>query len=94
MYRQRSFFKKITGAAKDTRIVAVLPQTVDESRQYLEKLGVRVDDLKSAPLAAISVGGTPTMMLVDSKGIIRNVWVGKLSNDRQSEVLSAIGAKP
>jgi hypothetical protein len=88
------FFQKLVGASKGTKIVAVLPQSIDDSRQYLAKLAVTVDDVKSAPLADISVGGTPTMLLVDGKGIVRNVWVGKLPEDRQSEVLSAIAAKP
>jgi hypothetical protein len=64
------------------------------TKEYLTKIGVRVDDLKSASLSEIAVTGTPTVLLVDSKGIVRNVWVGKLSQARQSEVFSAIGIKP
>lgn len=88
------FFQKLAAASKGTRIVAVLPQSLEDSKQYLAKLAVTVDDIKSAPLADIAVSGTPTMLLVDGKGIVRNVWVGKLAEDRQAEVLSAIAAKP
>lgn len=85
------FFQKLTGAAAGkTKILAILPQTVDESEQYLAKLSVRVDDVKSAPLSEIAVAGTPTLLLVDDKGIVKNVWVGKLPDNRQAEVLSAI----
>lgn len=88
------FFQKLPAAAAGkTKIVAVLPQSIVESREYLSKLGIRVDDIRSAPLASIGVGGTPTMLLVDDKGIVKSVWIGKLPDERQTEVLSAIAAK-
>lgn len=85
------FFQKLAAAASgSTRIVAVLPQTIEESKQYLFKLGVHVDEIRTAPLSSINVSGTPTMMLVNDKGVVKNVWVGKLPEERQTEVLSAI----
>jgi hypothetical protein len=85
------FFQKLAAAASgSTRIVAVLPQTVDQSKEYLSKLGVHVDEIRSAPLSSINVSGTPTMMLVNDKGVVRNVWVGKLPEAQQTEVLNAI----
>lgn len=85
------FFQKLTAAASgNTKIVAVLPQSVEESKQYLSKLGVNVDEIRTAPLSAINVSGTPTMMLVNDKGVVKKVWVGKLPEDKQTEVLSAI----
>ena len=85
------FFQKLAlAAAGSTKIVAVLPQTVEESKEYLSKLGVHVDEIRSDPLSSIRVSGTPTMMLADGKGIVKNVWVGKLPEEQQTEVLSAI----
>ena len=86
------FFQRLVVAASGSaKIVAVLPQSVEESKQYLSKLGVHVDEIRSAPLSSISVSGTPTMLLVNDKGVVRNVWVGKLPEQQQSEVLSTIG---
>ena len=88
------FFQKLPSAASgNTKIIAVLPQSVEESKKYLQKLGVRVDEIRSAPLSDINVAGTPTLMLVDGKGLVKNVWVGKLPDEKQSEVLSAIAPK-
>lgn len=85
------FFQKLALAASgNTKIVAVLPQTVDESKQYLSKLGVRVDEIRTAPLSSINVSGTPTIMLVNDKGVVKNVWVGKLQEEQQTQVLTAI----
>lgn len=88
------FFQKLQPtAAGATRIIAVLPQGVDDSKKYLEKLGVRVDEVRSAPLSDIGVSGTPTLLLADDKGTVRNIWIGKLGEDRQPDVLSAIAPK-
>jgi thioredoxin-related protein len=88
------FFQKLALAASgSTKIVAVLPQSIEQSKEYLSKLGVRVDEVRTAPLSSISVSGTPTMMLVDEKGVVKNVWVGKLPDEQQSQVLSAISPR-
>jgi hypothetical protein len=88
------FFQKLTAAASGSvRTVAVFPQSIEESKQYLSKLGVHVDEIRSAPLSSISVSGTPTMMLVDDKGIVTHVWLGKLPEERQNEVLSRVAPK-
>lgn len=87
------FFQKLAASSKNTRIVAVLPQSIEDSKQYLAKLAVRADDLKSSPLSEIAVAGTPTMLLVDGKGIVKNVWAGKIPDEQQQAVLSAIEAK-
>ena len=51
------FFQRIQKErAKDVKLVAVLPQAVDESRKYLEGEGVHVDDVEQAPVSAIGVG--------------------------------------
>lgn len=85
------FFQKLVSAGSGrVEIVAVLPQSVDDSTKYLSKLRVHVDEIRSASLSSIGVIGTPTMMLVDDKGLVRKVWVGKLPDERQAEVLAAI----
>ena len=39
----------------NVQIVAVLPQAVEDGRQYLNKLGVSVSELVQAPLASLNV---------------------------------------
>jgi hypothetical protein len=56
------FFQRIQKERpKELRMVAVLPQAVEEGRKYLEGQGVQVDDVKQATLNAIGVIGTPTI---------------------------------
>jgi len=42
-------------------LVAVLPQPVQEGRQYLGKLGLEVGEVVQAPLNSINVWGAPVM---------------------------------
>jgi len=85
------FFQRIQKERPEgLKMVAVLPQAVDEGRKYLDGEGVHVDDVKQATLSTIGVTGTPTMLLVDGKGTVAKVWEGKLQPDQQAGVLAAL----
>jgi hypothetical protein len=53
-------------------------------------MGVHVDQVKQAGLGEIGVSGTPTMLLVNSSGIITKIWVGMLQPEAQEQVLSVL----
>src|SRR5215204_4368903 len=75
------FYKRLVEARSDkkkVRVVAVFPQGETDARQYLEKLGVVADEIRSAPPMSLGVRGTPTLILTDSKGSAVNTWIGKL----------------
>ncbi|MGC9995399.1 MAG: hypothetical protein ABSE79_08750 [Terriglobia bacterium] len=85
------FFQRISKERPpSTKLLAVLPQTVDESRKYLEKEGVRVDDVRQAQLDSIKVSGTPTLLLVDNTGSVAEAWVGKLEPPQEEDVLTVL----
>jgi len=85
------FFQRLSKERPaSTKLLAVLPQTVDESQKYLEKEGVRVDDVRQAQLDSIKVSGTPTLLLVDSAGTVAEAWVGKLEPSQQEDVLRVL----
>ena len=77
-------------AEKGVRVLAVLPQPVNEARDYLTKLSIDVDEVKQATLDSVDVAGTPTLIFLDDNGVVRDVWVGKLSAEKESEVLSRL----
>lgn len=73
------------------RLTAILPQPVSDGRKYLNGLGVSIDDIKQlSPDAAIRIRGTPTLLLVDSAGVVTGEWVGKLPPEKEAEVLSRL----
>ena len=75
---------------KNVRIIAVFPQDVGDAKKYLSGLGVPIEDVRRASLDSIGVRGTPTLIIVDSNGKVKQSWVGRLSAERESEVLSRI----
>ena len=87
------FYRQLTKERNSVRIVAVLPQEISESKKYLDDLGIKVDEVRQTSLPAIGVEGTPTLILVDMGGVVKNTWHGKLSRTQESLVLSRLAAQ-
>jgi thioredoxin-related protein len=83
-------YQRLAQRRGDTRLVAVLPQPVEEGKTYLESLNVKVDDVRQLPLDSLGIMSTPTLILVDSKGVTVNSWVGKLATSREQELLESL----
>jgi hypothetical protein len=85
------FFRQLSEkSGKTFKIVAVLPEPASEARDYLNREGVHVDQLRQLSLDRIGVDGTPTMLLLNSRGIVTKSWVGKLGSDEQNQAIKAI----
>jgi len=86
------FYRELVSQCKQqhVRTIAVLPQVVPEAESYLKNEGVTVDEVRQSALSDIKVYGTPTLLLVDSGGIVRNVWEGKLPDKQEKEVLAKL----
>jgi hypothetical protein len=85
------FYRRIKQeVGNKVKIVAALPQPLPDAEQYLNGAGLRVDQLKSVPLTAIGVSGTPTILLVNAKGVVTKVWVGRLGEQQQEQVLNLL----
>ena len=88
------FYQKLVHAAEkapDVHLMAVLPQEIPQAKKYLEKLGVPVGDVQHAELQSLKVAGTPTLLLVDRTGVVKNVWVGQLNGQGEADVWSKTG---
>ena len=87
-----SFYQQIVSRREGNKlkVIAVLPQDVQSGQGYLNSLGVPVDEVRQASLSSIPVRGTPTLLLVDGKGVVKEVWVGKLPSDKEAQALSKI----
>jgi len=72
--------------------VAVFPQPTAEARQFWAShdLALSGVDLEQAPLDRINVSGTPTLILVDRKGLSAGAWAGKLAAPGEAEVIDQI----
>ncbi|HEV7377333.1 MAG TPA: hypothetical protein VGN95_21630 [Pyrinomonadaceae bacterium] len=90
------FYQRLTSetAAKSgVRLVAVLPQEVNEAKEYLSSLSVPIDEVRQAGLDTLGVKGTPTLILVNGKGEVMKSWAGKLPADEETEVIRRVEGK-
>jgi len=87
------FYKRLArelSQRRDVQIVAVFPQDINEAKEYLGKLEVPIEEVKQARLDSVGIRGTPTLVIVDSTGVVKHVWVGRLTTEKESEVLSLV----
>lgn len=86
------FYQKLVQAAneKGVRLIAAFPHSVEEGQGYLKELNVPITELKQADFTALSVGGTPTLILADKNGEIKKAWLGKLAPDKETEVINSL----
>jgi thioredoxin-related protein len=85
-----AFYQRLvreTAGHGNIHLIAVLPQATDESKKYLDDLGVAIEEVKQATPDSIGVPGTPTLILVNDQGVVMTSWVGKLSADDEAKVL-------
>jgi hypothetical protein len=87
------FYRRLAGehaGRTGTNLVAVLPGSVGDSRKYLDHLGVPITDIRQSSLLRLGVNGTPTLLLVNEKGVVMKSWVGRLPTLEESEVVNAL----
>jgi hypothetical protein len=86
------FYQRIAAARqhKALRLIAVLPQDLGTSREYLEDGGFLPDAIVQARPESLGASGTPTLILVDSKGVAVNSWEGKLRANEETEMLQLL----
>ena len=84
---------------RDVKLLAILPNSVEEGRIYLHSLDLSIDDVRNGPLSAYKVSGTPTVLFVDDQGIVKGAWFGsaperdKQMRDELIALFDASGAR-
>lgn len=88
------FYQKLLreiGEHADTRLIALFPRgSATEAKEYLDEIGVSISEVREASLEAIGTRGTPTLVLVDNTGSVKESWLGRLQEDKELEVLSKV----
>jgi hypothetical protein len=90
------FYRRLIQAVekrKDIELIAALPQSVSESKQYLDGLGVAINEVRHADPSSVGASGTPTLVLVDRTGTVTDVWMGRLPPAKEQEVFSRLQVK-
>ncbi|HEX8847743.1 MAG TPA: rhodanese-like domain-containing protein [Pyrinomonadaceae bacterium] len=82
------FYRQLIEEAskRGVRLLAIVPHSVEEGRDYIKSLGLPIENIQSGSLTSYRIPGTPTVLLVDNTGKVRSVWVGGVSPDREQEI--------
>jgi hypothetical protein len=88
------FYQKLTALKNSSpqglRMVAVLPESKEEAEGYLKDQRIGVDAVVSMPVSKIGVRGTPTLLLLDEQQQLQEMWVGKLNEAQEAEVMARL----
>ena len=87
------FYKKLVQltAQSDIKIIAVFNQPQKDGQEYLTKNGVQINEVIQSDFKNINVRGTPTLMIVNDKGVITDYFVGAVNETREAEILTKLG---
>ena len=77
---------------RHVRTIAVLPQPIPEAQSYLSNEKVSVDEVRQGSLPDLQLSGTPTLLFINNRGLVEDVWVGKLPANKEKEVLEKVGS--
>ena len=72
--------------AQDRIIALALGEDVETNQKYLSSHELRPARVLSAQDVGVSAVGTPTLILVDGRGVVQNAWRGKLPAHLEREV--------
>jgi hypothetical protein len=88
------FYQKLTAFKRSSprglRLVAVLPEKQEEAASYLKEHGIGADEVISMEVTKLGVRGTPTLLLLDGQNKLEELWVGKLNESQESQVMERL----
>jgi len=87
-YRQLSAMRQRTPNGVSVLVASFDPP--DRMRDYLAQQNIRVDNIFQASSGFAGVSVTPAIFLVDSHGVIRRVFFGKLDWIQERRLLGAL----
>jgi len=74
---------------RNVKCVAILPNSADEARKYLQYLELPIENIQTGSLSSYKISGTPTVLFVDNEGIVRSAWFGA-APEREQEMRSKL----
>ncbi len=89
LYEKISQGRKNTGGSRFDFVV-VSPEPTGQMAKFLADHHIEADQVLQAPPTSIGVLGTPSILLVDSGGVVRRVFAGKLAASKEAELEGAI----
>lgn len=88
------FYRRLApaAAAAGVPVVAIFPQPTDEARAHWasQDLPLTGVDFVQIPAGHLPIPGTPTLIVVDHKGVVLRAWAGKQPASGEADIFHAI----
>jgi hypothetical protein len=86
------FYRRLLSVSRspDAQLAIVSAETQARLRTYLAGNDIRADLTLSVDARSLTVDVTPTLILVDRKGLVRRIWRGRLDEAGESEVVREV----
>jgi hypothetical protein len=87
------FYRALIDSARPDRfrVVAVLQKPAQQSELNPVEFGIeKVRDIRETDLKALGVRLTPSVMVVDRRGVVEAAWAGNLSASTEAEIFRAV----
>jgi len=88
------FYRRLSALKTHARLIVFTADSEVTIRDYMEQHELRIRDVVPLVTSAIRFPGTPALALLDSRGIVLNTWIGKLSPTEQSAVVGTLLTAP
>lgn len=62
---------------RNVKWLAILPNSVEEGRKYVQSLDLPIDNVQTGSLSGYKIPGTPSVLFVDNRGVVKGVWIGE-----------------
>lgn len=87
------FYKQLAEkqpVGSDIKLIVLSPSPVNVTKSYLNTLGISIQEVRQISLDSIGIAGTPTLLLVDRSGTIKDLWFGRLKQEQEAEVYAQL----
>lgn len=85
--RSAPFYRRIASEFKTHfRSVALLSEAPQDARRYVNDLGLNVDEVRQVSFLTLGIMYVPSLIVVDTEGVVTNVWVGLPTPEREFEI--------
>ena len=88
------FYREVDGRRKagnsHLSLFFISTEPVEKQRAFLEEAGIHPDGIISLDFSEIGVAATPTLAVIDSKGTVKRVFYGKLTERDGHDFLAKI----
>ncbi len=86
------FYQRLWSQAtkRHVHVIAVSSQSKETTASYLREVGLQFLPTRHLSTRQIGVSSTPTLFIVDQKGVVLRSWVGQLSPVEEDVVLNSL----